>query len=591
MDAVSEIKARLPIEELVSGYCQLQRRGRTLCALCPFHNDSHPSLTVSPDKGIAYCFACQSGGDIFSFYQKIENVDFVQALKDLAEKTGVLLPKEQFREGIKKDEKDRFHHCLEAASAFYQNMLHENEHAQKYLRDRRVPEELIAAFGVGYAPHSFDATYTHLLKAGFSRKEILGAGLGVQKELQEERIYDRFRNRIMFPIMDVQGAVIGFGGRTLGNDDAKYINSPDGPLYNKSVALFGLSHAREAIRERKCVLLVEGYFDVLACHRLGIRHVVAVSGTALTEQHAAVLKRYTERLCLCLDADAAGMQAAERAFTLCAKHDLDVRSLTLPQGKDPDECSLLAPEEMVNVCKGDGTPYLDFVLEEVKRSNREKREILRRLLPLFHALASSVLREEYITKLATLLGTTVTAVQDDLRHLRAPPTPPSEQHRLVTQPSFSSTEFFFGLLLAYPHHIAMIERLIEPHAETEKALYNALRSHYAVLRRADSGEKGSTHSAPHHPQRLRTAALSETCQERASILQLYCEEHFGTWSEGMLMKEIQKLLRKANRDLLLRKQQELITSIKRARLLGKKIEEEQLLTQYQKVLKLTQIAS
>lgn len=577
MDAVAEIKARLPIEELVGSYCQVHQKGRSLKAVCPFHNDTHPSLLVSPDKGIAYCFVCQSGGDIFSFYQKIENVDFPQALKDLAERTGVELPKERLSSGPRKDEKERFRECLEAADAFYQTKLRESDVALQYLDERKVTPELLKTFQIGFAPDSFDATYTHLLKEGFSRKEILGAGLGVQKELKEERIYDRFRNRIMFPISDHQGNLIGFGGRTLGLD-AKYINSPDGPLYNKSVALFGLSLAKEAIRESKSVILVEGYFDVLSCVRLGIRNVVAVSGTALTEQHVQVLKRYAEKVSLLLDRDSAGEAAAERAFLLCKKHDLDVYAISLPVGKDPDECASLAPEEMKAACANPSTRYLKNLIERLRSENIEKRALLRRLLPLLQGVPSAVEREEYVQAAAAALGTSVTALQDDIQHYRAEPLAKTlgDGGGRSAQAPLSSVELFLALLLVYPMHLGIVEKLIQPEEEGEIALYTALKALY---------------TSGHSPLKARVTDLSENCRERAHILTLYCEEQYGTWSESMAGKEIRKLCHKVNREVLMKKQKQLIGSIKAARALGRKIEEEQLLTQYQQVLKLSALAS
>jgi hypothetical protein len=205
---------RLPIEQLVAQYCQLQKKGRNFVCLCPFHNDSKPSLLVSPDKGIAYCFACQTGGDIFSFYQAIEGVAFPQALKELAERAGVVLENKPGMAAPKKDEKDRARDCLLSALSFYRAQLSGSASAKEYLAKRAVPAEQIERFEIGVAPDSFSATYEHLLKQGFSRKEILAAGLGVQKELQDEKIYDRFRHRLMFPIHDPQGAIVGFGGRS-----------------------------------------------------------------------------------------------------------------------------------------------------------------------------------------------------------------------------------------------------------------------------------------------------------------------------------------------------------------------------------------
>ncbi|MFH0851200.1 MAG: DNA primase, partial [Candidatus Peregrinibacteria bacterium] len=338
MDEVSEIKSRLPIEQLVAQYVQIKKKGRGFVALCPFHNDSHPSLQISPDKGIAYCFACQKGGDIFKFYQEIEKVDFREALKDLAEKTGVKIEERSAKVALPKDEKERLRACLEAAAAFYRAQLKSSPVAQAYIVRRHVPAEQIEQFGLGFAPDSFSATYEHLLKAGFSRSEIVAAGLGVQKDLSEGRIYDRFRNRLMFPITDHQGNLVAFGGRAVGEEDAKYVNSSEGPLYSKSHVLYGLHYAKDAIRDHKSVLMVEGYFDLLACHKVGCTNVVAVSGTALTEQHVKLLKRYAETAVLCLDQDRAGRDAAERAFTMLAREGFHVSAVTFAE-KDPDEAA------------------------------------------------------------------------------------------------------------------------------------------------------------------------------------------------------------------------------------------------------------
>ena len=576
MDPVADIKARLPIEQLVGEYCQIQKKGRNFVCLCPFHNDSHPSLLVSPEKGIAYCFACQSGGDIFSFYQKIEGVEFPVALKDLAEKAGVTLPKHQFSEkGPTKDEKERLRECLHDAMLFYRDMLKGNAKAQEYLNNRKVPAELLESFAVGLAPDSFDTTYTHLLKKGYSRSEIMRAGLGVQKELKEERIYDRFRNRIMFPIRDTQGNLIGFGGRTIGDDDAKYINSPDGPLYNKSVTLFGLSHAKEAIRREKSAILVEGYFDVLAFHRVGIENVVAVSGTALTEQHITILKRTAESIILCLDRDTAGQEAAGRAYLLAKAQDMEVRYLALPTGKDPDECANADSNGLRKACEGKGVHYLDHILMEFSVTPGEKRAMLRSLVPLLAVIPSSVEREEYVKKSAELLGTTVTALEDDLRKeqesLRKRQ---GEKSREVYSSPFHPVELFFGLLLTYPVHIPVVNELVEPEGEREKKFYHGLRSF--ILSNRD------VFSIEDFPEEIR---------EHASVLHLYCEQEFGLWSDDLARDEIRKLCGKVNRDVLKKKQGEIIGEIKKARAAGKKMEEEILLTQYQQVLKLTSMAS
>ena len=588
MDATQEIKARLPIEELVGQYVQVQKKGRNFVSLCPFHNDTHPSLLISPDKGIAYCFACQTGGDIFSFYQSVENVDFRQALKDLAEKAGVELPQDQkFQAGPKKDEKDRMRECMQEAADFYMNKLNENETAKNYATERKLTPELIEKFCIGYAPDSFDATYTHLLKKGFSKSEILGAGLGIQKDLQQERIYDRFRNRIIFPIHNTQGNIIGFGGRTIGQDDAKYINSPDGPLYNKSNALFGLSYAKESVRKSKKVVLVEGYFDVIACHRIGIENVVAVSGTALTEQHATILRRYADRVCLCLDQDPAGVEAERRSFLLCKAQDLDVRTIDIPAGKDPDECAGLVPDEMKKQFSEDGIPYFDATIKKLKKSDMEKREMLKYILPLLNGIPSSVEREEAIVKTAELLGTTVTALKDDMQKEKQLQEKQVEKQFQTVESPFGSADLFLGLLLTYPSHIKLIDRLLEPEEEMSKKLYKMIKRDANQSNQEEEGSSGLDSGSKEPAEEAKESEV----RERASVLQLYCEEHFGEWPKELAEKELKKLYQKVNRDLLLGKQKRLIEDIRNARSSGKTVEEEQLLTQYQQVLKLTQIAS
>lgn len=582
MDTPTEIKSRLPIEELVASYCQLQKKGRNFVALCPFHNDTHPSLLVSPDKGIAYCFACQTGGDIFSFYQKIEGCNFREALRDLAERVGVEL-KDTRVEPVPRDEKERVQSCLEAALAFYREQLKVSLQGQEYLRKRGVTEEMAERFQLGLAPDSFSATYEELLRRGFSRREILAAGLGVQKELREERIYDRFRNRVMFPIADHRGDLVAFGGRTLGADDAKYINSSESILYHKSNILFGLHLAKEAIRATHQVVLVEGYFDALACHRVGVEHVVALGGTALTEQHATLLKRYAEQIVLCLDQDRAGRDAAERAFKILARTGLTVLAVSLP-GKDPDDAAQGDAEGLRRLLCEEGRPYLDLVFEELRgldfSSALLKRQALMRLLPLLEAVPLAVERADAIARTAAVLGTTETALRDDLATFHAenkrvdilPPPVPAREH--PPRDTFSRVETTLGLFLLYPRLRSLMSELIAPEEGMAKALYDALKQ-------APEEERLT-------PDML---DLSSEHRERVAILQLFAEVHsFGDWSETHATREIRRNCMIANREVLRSKQQEISRELQEARAAGRRAEEERLSTQYQQILKLAKMA-
>ena len=581
MDPTDEIKARLPIEELVGQYCQLKKKGRGFVCLCPFHNDTHPSMQVSPDKGIAYCFACQSGGDIFSFYQLIEGVDFRQGLKDLAERTGVTLPEVSMPKHTK-DEKDRLRECLEAANKFYKKNLESNKVAQEYIKKRKLPKEQVEMFEIGSSPDSFSATYEHLLKEGFSKSEIISVGLGIQKDLKEGKIYDRFRNRLMFPIHDNQGNIVGFGGRTLGEDDAKYINSSEGPLYNKSKVLYGLHYAKEVMRESKAVLMVEGYFDVLACHRVGVRNVVAVSGTALTEQHAKILARSCEKAVLCLDQDRAGQEAAERAFHLCSAEGLHVQVVTIDQ-KDPDDAANADPEGFKKALKENSKPYLEYIYERISDSDLSsaelKRQALKRILPLIQSLPTSVEQEDYITKAAGLLGTTEVALKEDLKKLpkeigQTDQKEPEAKKGDEKKDAFSKVEIALGFFFFYPSLLNLLDQLIEPEEEFALALYQAFKN-------APDAKKLT----------VEMLDLAEEFRERASILQLFCEHHsLNRWSESLAAREIKKNCMYANQELLRKKQSEITRKLVEARKAGKKAEEQQLSTQYHQLLKLSKMA-
>lgn len=583
MDAIAAIKARLSIEDLVGSYCTLQKKGRHFIALCPFHNDSKPSLLVSPDKGIAYCFACQSGGDIFSFYQKIEGADFVQALKELAERTGVELDHHALQRGPKKDEKDRARQCLGAALLFYREQLKQSLPTLAYLRTRNVPEEQIAQFEIGLAPDSFSATYEYLLKQNFSRTEILQAGLGVQRELQQERIYDRFRNRLMFPIHDAQGHLVGFGGRTLASDDAKYVNSSDGPLFHKSSILYALHHAKEAIREKGKVMLVEGYFDVLACHRVGITNAVATCGTALTEQHAKTLKRYAETAVLCMDQDRAGQEAMERSFPILSTVEMHVEVVVLP-GKDPSE-TLASDPKLLQTLLEAPVPYLDSMLRQLQLQDLSepaaRRDALHRVLRLLNALPFMVEREEYIRKAAAAFQTTETALQQDLLRVREQPRAPVVKQQPLSSAKakelpnpFSTAEIVLGMFFFYPSLLHLLTEFIAPVDGFAKALFDSLRALPA------------TQSIT-----LDILALGIQDRERAAILWVYCEHHgFADWSQSMAVREIRKNCVAANREMLRAKQQDITRKMLLARSSGEKADEALLQNEYQEVLKLMKMA-
>ena len=433
-------------------------------------------------------------------------------------------------------------------------------------------------FELGFAPDSFSATYDALLKLGFSRKEIVAAGLGIQKDLREERIYDRFRNRLMFPIHDHQGNIVGFGGRTLGSDDAKYVNSSEGILYHKSNVLYGLHHAKEAIRSTKQVVLVEGYFDVLACHRVGVTNAVAVSGTALTDQHVTLLKRNAESAVLCLDQDRAGQEAAERAFAALSAQGMQVLSVTLPH-KDPDETAHADPTLLQTLLSTGPKPYLESVLDQIRQLDLRlpviRRQSLLRILGLLSALPMAVERTEYLAKTAATFGTTESALQDDLRAVQA------QLHIKIPEQSaakdsfslFSSVEITLGLLLLHPAFHLLLSELILPRKDLPRTCLRLSKKF------------------PREKNFIRTPGVIQggSRARRDSRTLLRTSWIFGLVGRTCRTRDSENI-QAANRDQLRTKQRELSQKLIDAKKGGRLAEEAQLSTQYQQILKLAKMA-
>lgn len=341
MSDIEEIKQRLDIIDVVREYIQMKQAGANWKALCPFHNEKTPSFMVSGEKQIWHCFGCDEGGDVFSFVQKIEGIDFPEALRILADKAGVKLKKINSK---LKNEKTRLLDICAAAANFFHRVLLETapgkEVAGKYLRERKVNSEAIENFKLGYAPDSWDLLSRALAKKGFQEKAIFLAGLTVKKN-KGVGYYDRFRGRLIFPIADVYGNIIGFTGRILSEKQegtGKYVNTPATAIYDKSKIIYGLHLAKEAVKEEDLAVLVEGNMDVVASHQAGIKNVAAISGTALTIEQIRLFKRYTKNIALAFDADPAGEGACERSIDLALQEEMNVRIIEIPAGKDPDDC-------------------------------------------------------------------------------------------------------------------------------------------------------------------------------------------------------------------------------------------------------------
>ncbi|HEY4501076.1 MAG TPA: DNA primase [Candidatus Paceibacterota bacterium] len=423
-DTVAEIKERLSIQDIISPYVKLKRAGKSLVGLCPFHKEKTPSFHVSPDRGSWHCFGCGIGGDGFSFIEKVEGVDFKGALKILAEKAGVTI---EYSSGAHKEDpskKDRLRALMSRASEWYVGKL-SGSAAEKYAKSRGLTDKTISAWRLGYAPDEWRALLESLTAEGFKIEELLSAGLIKEADGKKGTYYDRFRNRLMFPIRDSAGRVVAFTGRALASDDlAKYLNSPETDLYHKSEILFGMDSAKDAIRVRKFTMLVEGQVDVILAHQAGFENAVALSGTALSEKHLSLMKRYSENLMLVLDSDSAGFTATARSAQLALRQGLRVKAVRLPVGKDPAD---IINENSKDFAKRitDAKPIVEFFLAELAERERDSHRLLRAaegvVLPLIAVMSSPMEREHFIQATARALSLSGEAVRESLKKLPASP--------------------------------------------------------------------------------------------------------------------------------------------------------------------------
>lgn len=329
-----ELKARTDIADVISSYVQLKKSGRNLVGLCPFHNEKSPSFNVSREHAFFHCFGCNAGGDVITFIMKIENLDYVDAVKFLADRAGMTIPENGVQDNMGQL-RTRIYEANREAARFYHRQLYSpaGKQALDYLRGRGLTEKTIIHFGLGYSPGDRFELVNHLKSKGFSNNELIQANLANQS--QKGYPFDRFSDRVMFPIIDLKGNVIGFGGRIMSDIKPKYLNTSDTPAFNKSRNLFALGFAKNKTNGQ--LILVEGYMDVISLHQAGFENAVATLGTSLTEEQAIIIKRYCDEVVICYDADEAGQKATQRAIGILRPTGIKIKVLTVPNGKDPDE--------------------------------------------------------------------------------------------------------------------------------------------------------------------------------------------------------------------------------------------------------------
>ncbi len=422
---LDEIRARADIVEVISDYVVLSKKGRNYLGLCPFHHEKTPSFTVAPDKQMFYCFGCQTGGNVFTFLTKKENISFGEAVKFLAEKTGVNLPQVELdpQEQAKQKQLERIAQINKASKDFYHEYLlskPEAQAARDYLARRGINHKVLEEFQLGFAPEGWSGLTSFLQARGFSLKEMADAGVVTPKE--DGGGYDRFRNRIIFPIVNVRGQVIGFGGRVLDDSLPKYLNTPETPFFSKRHNLYGIDLAHKNMREKGETLVVEGYMDVIAAHQSGFDNAVASLGTALTRDQGKLILRYTQKVVLAYDSDGAGVSAAFKGAEILRALGCNVKILTVPAGKDPDEfLRSHRPEEFALLTENAPgiVPYkLAHLTRERPTANiNAKVEIVNSLADDLLKTESLIERGGYIQLIAKTLGITEEVIYAELERI------------------------------------------------------------------------------------------------------------------------------------------------------------------------------
>lgn len=425
--SLEKLRDAVDIVDLINGYTDLRRAGSQFTGLCPFHEERTPSFSVNPTEKLYYCFGCQEGGDSISFVQKIESLDFAQSVEWLADRYGVELDYEELdpREAERQKQRERLYELLERATKFYERTLAESDEAaaaREYLDGRGFSAEVLAKFRVGYSPKAWDKLFVPALRQGFTENELLAAGL-VQRN-DRGQVYDRFRGRVMFPLADPRGRVRGFGARAMRDGDRpKYLNSADGPVYQKGRQLFGANHARSVAAKRGRVIAVEGYADVLALHDAGIEESVAVMGTAMTDEQVVELARLAPRIYLALDADRAGRQAMIRAARVADRHGIELLVVDLPAGKDPADLIAESGAEAFEQRVKKALTAVEFEIAQTLAaadldSARGRDAAISELRPIFELIPAGAVKDEQIRLVADRLKVSESALAG-LRAVRA----------------------------------------------------------------------------------------------------------------------------------------------------------------------------
>ncbi|MDD5382831.1 MAG: DNA primase [Candidatus Margulisbacteria bacterium] len=492
---IEEIRSKAEIVKIVSEYVPLRKRGKNYLGLCPFHPEKDPSFTVSPDKQLFHCFGCNEGGNVFAFIMKIENVGFAEAVEELGAKLGIAVPKPAGA-GPTRTEKDKHYQVMQLAASFFRNNL--SEPAQAYLDRRAITEKTKELFRLGFAPAGWDNLFNHLIARGVPPVLIERCGLALPRE-NKNGYYDRFRSRLIFPIVDQRDRVVAFGGRSLGDEEPKYLNSPDTLIYHKGETVFGLNLCKDHIKKSKTAVLVEGYFDLITPFQNGILNIVASLGTALTVAQCKLLSRYCENIVLAFDADSAGWIAAEKSADLLHNQGLTVKVARLKGGKDPDEVIRNQGSEAFKQCLNTALPLIEFKISRIlSRHNLQEIESRARALREVAAVLSQekdpFIQQEYVKLAAPLMKCDADALLAEIkRQQNSRQQWPGNLRRVTEKPSDKIAEAEKNLIaLAAQNNEAL--KLLKEELVAEDFKLRETRAIADLLLAADFGSE----AAPAH---------------------------------------------------------------------------------------------
>jgi DNA primase len=585
-----EVRSRLDIVDVIQEYLQLKQVGTNWKANCPFHNEKTPSFMVSRDKQIWHCFGCGEGGDIFGFVMKIEGVEFPEALRILANKAGVVLVRQ---DPALINQKTRLLDICELAAKFYHRILIESLEGRvglDYLKSRGIKEETIESFILGFAPNSWDTLNKFLIQKGYSENEIFLAGLAVKKE-RGTGFYDRFRGRIIFPIRDVHGAIIGFTARILPQFDdgkmGKYINTPQTMIYNKSQILYGLDKAKSDIKKRDLAVLVEGNMDVITSHEAGVTNVVASSGTALTLEQVKLLKRYSNNLAIAFDTDPAGDKASERGIDVALREGVNIKVVIIPFGKDPDECIRKNPkdwQEAIDKSRSIMEYYFFKTLASTDLNKVEdKKKAAKIILGVITKIPDGVEQTHWLQKLSETLKVSEQILREAIKKQEKtkyePKEPEAKELKAKTsqERGMDLSRRLVALILKFPKHLKFVINNLEPYFIADSELHDLYKE--LVIYYTESEELG---------------VLSEEFKQKldekggilagfVDILLLLAEKEFAEFDDEQVLEEITKIIKYLKKDFIFKEVKRIENEIRSAEKEGDQKEASELLKEFNKL--------